>query len=161
MVAAALTLTVTATWLVGKEVIRRRVYRRFGEAREIWPAAKRREHLVMVGMIGVVVAVLAVLIVLHALLDKPEWAKSLPYLVFCLGTPWIAWRYLRTANELMVGVFLLFACAVSAAGFTPDHVVNTAILPLYSMLLIGVGLKEHRQFTLLAARLGARQVAGA
>jgi hypothetical protein len=160
VIAATLTVVATTSWLVGKEIIRRMVYRRLGEASEIWPPSQRREHSVAVTIISAVLAVLALLIVLHILFDKPDWSRSLPYLVFCLATPWIAWRYLRTNNELMVGVFLLMACAISAAGFTPDRVLFTAILPLYSVLLIGIGLKEDRQYRALAARLRARQAAG-
>jgi hypothetical protein len=154
--AAALTVAATVTWLVGKEIIRTRLYRPFGDAREIWPASQRREHIVAVAIVAVVLAALAVLIILHLLFDKPEWSKGLPYLVFCLVTPLIAWRYLRTINEFMVGVFLLMACAITSAGFVPDLVLFTAILPLYSVLLIGLGLKEHRQFQALAARLSAQ-----
>ena len=159
--AAVLTVGGTMVWLVGKEIIRARLYRPFGDVREIWPAPQRREHIVAVAIVAVVLATLAVLIVLHLLFDKPEWSKGLPYLAFCLVTPLIAWRYLRTMNEFMVGVFLLMACAISAAGFTPDRVLFTAILPLYSALLIGVGLKEHRQFQALAARLRAQRGARA
>jgi hypothetical protein len=159
--AAVLTVGGTVAWLVGKEIIRARLYRPFGDAREIWPASQRREHLVAVALVAVVLAAFAVLIGLHLLFATPAWSKGLPYLAFCLVTPLIAWRYLRTITELMVGVFLLFACAISAAGFMPDRVLFTAILPAYSILLIGVGLKEHRQFQALAVRLRARHGDGA
>lgn len=160
-VAAVLTVGTTAVWLVGKEVIRRRLYRPFGDARESWPASQRRRHRIGVSIIATVLAAFAVMIVVHSLLTKTAWSIALPYLVFCLVTPWIAWRSLRTDNELMVGVFLLFASAVTTAGFVPDRLLFTAILPLYSALLILVGLKEDRQFQALAARLRARHGAEA
>src|SRR5579864_4476036 len=64
-VVAALTVGVTVAWLVGKEIIRRRFYRPFGEAREIWPASQRREHVVGVSVFVVVLAAFAILLVVH------------------------------------------------------------------------------------------------
>ncbi len=159
--AAVLTVGMTVAWLVGKEIIRSRLYRPFGDARETWPESQRRRHVVVVSIIAATLAVFAVMIVVHSLLTKTEWSIALPYLIFCLVTPWIAWRYLRTDNELMVGVFLLFASAITSAGFVPDLALFTAILPLYSSIMIAVGLKEHRQFQVLAARLRARPGIGA
>jgi hypothetical protein len=161
LIAAVLTVGVTVVWLVGKEIIRRRLYRPFGDASETWPPSQRRRHLIGVSFVATGLAVLAVLIVLHVLFYRGAWSTGLPYLVFCLVTPWIAWRYLRTDNELMVGLFLLFASAITSAGFVPDLALFTAILPLYSVILITVGTKEHRQFQALAARLRARQRVGA
>ena len=157
---AVVTVGATIAWLVGKEIIRRRLYRPFGDAREAWPATQRRQHVFGVSIIAAVLAVFAVMIVVHAVLTKASWTIFVPYLIFCFVTPWIAWRYLRTINEFMVGLFLLFASAITSAGFVPDRLIFTAILPLYSVTLIAVGLREHRQFQTLAARLRAQRGAG-
>jgi hypothetical protein len=161
IVTAVLTAGATVAWLVGKEIIRTRLYRPFGDARETWPAGQRRAHLISVAIVAAVLAVFAVLIVVHALLTNTSWSIVLPYLVYCAVTPWIAWRYLRTTNEFMVGLFLLLASAITSAGFVPDRLLFTAILPLYSVALIVFGLKEHRQFQALAARLRAQRGAEA
>jgi hypothetical protein len=160
LVAAVLTAGMTLAWLAGKEIIRRRLYRPFGEARETWPATQRRRRAIAVSIIAAVLAAFAVLLALHVLLERTAWSLALPYLVFCFVTPWLAWRYLRTENELMVGFFLLFVSAITSAGFVPDRLLFSAILPLYSALLIVIGLREHRQFQALAARLRARQRVG-
>src|SRR5438445_11021691 len=39
-----LTISLTVVWLGGKEVIRRRLYRIFGDVQESWSAKRRREH---------------------------------------------------------------------------------------------------------------------
>ena len=161
VVMAVLTVGVTVAWLGGKEIIRRRLYRPFGDARENWPASERRKHAIGVSVIAAVLAAFAIMIMVHALLTKTPWSIVLPYLIFCLVTPWIAWRYLRTINEFMVGFYLLFASAITVAGFVPSLLVFAAVLPLYSIALIAVGWKEHRQFRALAARLRARSEAGA
>jgi len=152
-VMAVITVGLTVAWLVGKEVIRQRIYRPFGEAREAWPEAQRRGHLVTVGLITAVLAVFLVMIVAHSLITSGPWSVAAPYALFCLVTPWIAWRYLRTANELMVGVYLLFSYAITSAGFTPDRLITVALLPGYAALLVIFGLREHRQFKALALRL--------
>ncbi len=66
-VMAGITVGLTVAWLVGKEVIRQRIYRPFGEAREAWPEAQRRGHLVTVGLITAVLAVFLVMIIAHSL----------------------------------------------------------------------------------------------
>ncbi len=156
---AILTVGLTFAWLVGKEVIRRQLYRPFGEARETWPASLRRGHMVSVAIISCVCAAFAVAILVRSLTAATPWSLALPYLIFCLITPGIAWRYLRTVNEFMVGFYLLFASAVVSAGFVPDRLWLVAILPWYSLVLVVLGLREHRQFQDLAARLrGLREV---
>jgi hypothetical protein len=159
VVTAVLTVGLTVAWLVGKEVIRRQLYRPFGEAREAWPASVRRGHLVTVAIIACVCAAFAVAILVRSLTAATPWSVALPYLVFCVITPWIGWRYLRTVNEFMVGFYLLFASAVVSAGFVPDRLWLIAFLPWYSLVLVVLGLREHRQFQDLAARLrGLREV---
>src|SRR5205807_8383680 len=89
------------------------------------------------------------------------WSIPVPYLVVCLAAPWIVWRYLRMGNELLVGFYLLFMSAVAVSGWTPNHLLFTVILPAYSVILIVLGVNEHRQFQELAARLRVRREAEA
>lgn len=156
IVTAVLTMGLTVLWLSGKEIIRWRLYQAFGDAREVWPTIQRRTHMIVVAILTVILVGGGVVILVRALALTTPWRIAVPYLIFCLATPWIAWRYLRTVNELMVGFYLLFASAVTSAGFVPDRLVFAAILPLYSLTLIVLGVKEHRQFQELVARLRAR-----
>jgi hypothetical protein len=156
---AVLTVGLTFAWLAGKEIIRRQLYRPFGEARESWPAPQRRGHLHAAALIGLVCAAFLVIVVVRLVTATTPWSVALPYLIFCLITPWIAWRFLRTTNEFMVGLYLLFASAVVNAGFVPDRLWLVAILPWYSLVLVVLGLREHRQFQDLTSRLrGLREV---
>lgn len=159
LLAAALVIGATALWLVGKEIIRSRLYRPFGNACETWPPNQRRGHVATVALIAAVLAAFMGVILARTLSGVTPWSIGLPYLIFCVVTPWVAWRYLRTINEFMVGFYLLFASAIVGAGFSPSLLLFGAIVPLYSLMLIALGLKEHRQFQQLAGRLRARQEA--
>jgi hypothetical protein len=150
---AALSVGLTVTWLVGKETIRHRLYRPFGDAQEIWSASQRRGHAIAAIASGLGLAALAVLPVGDTQLTQSLWSIPLPYLIVCLAAPWIVWRYLRTGNELLVGFYLLFMSAVAVSGWTPNRILFSAILPSFSVILIVLGAKEHRQFQKLAARL--------
>ncbi len=157
-VTAALTIVLTLLWLVGKEVIRRRFYQGFGAARETWSGAARRTHRLNLLLLTPLLLAFAVWIVAAGWLSKP--AVAWPYLIFCLATPLIMWRYLYTLNEMMIGFGLLFMCAVTASGHTPA-LLGLAIVPAYAAAMIPLGLSEHRQFRALETRLQARSGAPA
>ncbi|GCE21060.1 hypothetical protein [Dictyobacter kobayashii] len=113
LLTAILTIGFTICWLVGKEVIRRKVYRSFGEARELWSPAARRWHRWAISFLILVVIVVWIIFIAFGGLAKPQgWL----YLLFVASMPWIAWRYLRTTSEFVVGVFFLCACAVTSMG---------------------------------------------
>ncbi len=154
---AALTAGLTIVWLIGKEVIRRRLYRGFGEAREVWTGSSRNTHRFTALILTVALLVCAALLVATGWATKPvAW----PYLVGCLVTPWILWRYLYTIHETMIGFGLLFMCAITASGHTPA-LLGLAFVPAYAAAMIPLGLAEHRQFRALQTRLHARAGAGA
>jgi hypothetical protein len=154
---AAITVGLTALWLIGKEVLRQRLYRSFGEAREIWSAEQRRGHLRTVGFMTIALAIFAVILVVHALQQGLSW-PVFPYLAFCFIAPAIVWRWLRTTNELLVGFYLLFDCAITCAGFVPDRLFLLALIPLYAILMILAGIQEHRQFQALSECLHSHHV---
>jgi len=147
--AAAITVGLTSVWLVGKELIRQRVYRCFGQAREVWTGAPQRGHRILVLLFTLLLCGFAVVIVAGGWLARPiGW----PYLLFCLATPVIAWRYLYTTHELSMGFGLLFMCAVTVSGHMPE-LLGLLIVPAYAAAMIPLGLHEHRQFRVLATRL--------
>src|SRR5207248_1158867 len=156
-VLAALSVGLVVAWLAGKEIIRHRFYRSFGDAREIWSASQRRGHVIAAVASAVGLAALAVLPMGRTQLTTSLWSIPLPYLIVCLTAPWIVWRYLRTGNEVVVGFYLLFMSAVTVSGWAPNRLIFTAILPAYSVILLVLGIKEHRQFQELAVRLRGRR----
>jgi len=157
-VTAALAIVLTLLWLAGKETMRRRLYRGFGEARETWTGPPRRTHQLNVLIFTPLLLAFAVWIVAAGWLSKP--AVAWPYLIFCLATPLIMWRYLYTLNEIMIGFGLLFMCAVTASGHTPA-LLGLLIVPAYAAVMIPLGISEHRQFRALETRLHARSGAPA
>ena len=148
-VAAAITVSLTLAWLVGKEIIRRRLYQGFGRAREAWVGVPRREHRASLAIITPPLLGFAVALVALGWLPRPvAW----PYLLFCLATPWIAWRFLATTYELNLGLGLLFMSAVTASGHAAPLLV-LLFVPAYAATMIPLGLEEHRRYRGLAARL--------
>jgi hypothetical protein len=131
------------------------MYQAFGKARESWPQPARRLQIGMVlFLVLITVGVLAVQFQTGRAADPRFW----PYMLFVAATPLIAWRFLRTHNEFIVGVFLLCACAVTSAGGA-YALSNIGLLfifvPIASVALIVLGIREHRQFLELRARLHA------
>jgi hypothetical protein len=146
---ASLTIGLTVAWLISKEVIRRHFYQRFGEARERWVNDARRMHIGQVAFV-LLVAVGATLgfIALGGLAHSQGWI----YVFFVLVMPWVAWRYLRSADEFTVGVFLLCASAVTGAGgaygpiYSSWWTLMSTWAAMCSLWLLSSGMREHRQF---------------
>ncbi|MFO7323286.1 MAG: hypothetical protein DIU68_016270 [Chloroflexota bacterium] len=164
VVTAGLTIGATLVWLLGKELIRARFYRPLGEVKEVWPDEKRREHLLFTGFVALISAGVAAFIIFNVGINNPgNWI----YLAFVVLMPVLTWRYLRTPLEFIVGVFLLSACAVHGAGgaysLAPEDFSLEAmskVAPAWpafigAVVLIGVGLREHRYFQELTSRLKA------
>jgi hypothetical protein len=152
LVTAILAVGLTLVWLVGREVLRQRLYRRFGQARELWTGSQRRAHRFLAIILTAALLGFAVVIIAGGWLAKPVgW----PYLIFCLVTPFIVWRSLFTIPEMILGFDLLFVSAIIASGHTPN-LLGLLAGPAYALALIPLGLQEHRQFHALERRLQAR-----
>ncbi len=146
---AVIAIILTLVWLIGKEVIRQRVYRRFGQAQEIWTGSQQRAHQFTTLLLTLASLGFAVALIAGGWLTKPvAW----PYFVFCVVAPLIVWRLLFTAPEMVLGIVLLFMCAVVASGHTPD-LLGLLVGPVYALAMIPLGLKEHQQFLTLERRL--------
>ncbi|GEM_PF-2602207 len=151
-VSAIIVVGLTTLWLVGREVIRRRLYQRFGQAQEVWTGSARKTHIFMASVYTLAVAAFAAVIIFGGWLSKPVgW----PYLIFCLVTPWLVWRTLYTLPELILGFTLLFMGAITASGHTPD-LLALLVAPAYALAMIPLGLSEHCQFRRLEAQIRAR-----
>ena len=150
---AAITIGLTVLWLIGKEVIRRRLYRSFGEAREIWAPTARTWHIAIVILLaGLIFGMLIWGIFSGRFANVRMWPAFLIY----AAIPVISWRYLRSINEFLIGVPLLIACAYTSMGGAGGFWDQLQI-PLYAAVMIAIGIAEHRQFQVLAARLRAQR----
>jgi hypothetical protein len=155
LVTAAITIAATLSWLVGKEVLRRQVYQAFGSARAPWPTADRHLQL---GLTAFLTAVSIWVLTMQVQLGRLSEPRYWPYILVVAVTPLIAWRFLRTQSEFIVGVFLLCASAVTSAGGAyslADNGLLYVFVPVAAVALIVLGLREHRQFLTLRDQLRA------
>lgn len=157
------TLLLTLIWLVGKELIRRFLYRSFGEAHESWSEARRRYQF-SVALFSVLAAIglwiWFILAYIH--LGSIPLVGLLLGLAIAASTPWIIWRYLRTSDELMVGTFLLLCCAIVSLGAVLGQTglagwATSAWVPLYALIMLSKGVEEHRRFHQLARQLRTQE----
>jgi hypothetical protein len=160
---AVITISLTFVWLFGKEVIRAKLYRPFGDAVQMRDPAEHQTHLFVTGFVTVVsLFVLVTQLTLGRELDQPQtWI----YLFFSALLPVLTLFFLKTSTEFIVGVFLLAACAVHGAG------ANYSLIPanfsltelgmiaatwspfLGSLILIRTGWQEHQRFQVLKTKL--------
>jgi hypothetical protein len=159
LLTAVCTIVLTVAWLIGKEMIRKRFYQRFGEAQEVWSSSARRRQMGLVAFVSlIVIGVCVFFISLNGLSLPQGWL----YVFFIVAMPWIVWRYLRSHDEFSVGVFLLCACAVTSDGgaYGPAFSWWGGLISLWvalvSLWLLRSGFAEHRQFRLLEVQLEAQ-----
>lgn len=151
----ALTVGLTFFWLIGKEVIRQRVYRTFGYAYELWPPRDRRAHFFYISLIELCILGCWILFLTRLYSQPIYWLLAVASLLI---VPWICWRYLRNGDEFVIGVFLLLTCIMNSIGVTmPPHnieqLLGTLVFPLMGLGMIGRGIHEHREFRGLVALL--------
>lgn len=150
-VTALVTIGLTIAWLVGKQMIRARLYRSFGEARERWPKWRVAVQVVLVVYVsGFVAAVLLFCWKMGGFSEPRFW----PYVIFTAAVPWVVWRYLRTWYEFFIGVFLLCACAVTSGGGAYS-LADSGYVVLFAGVMILIGMIEHFRYRKLAERLAA------
>jgi hypothetical protein len=153
------TIGLTMLWLVGKEIMRRRVYQPFGEARERWSEKQRSRHLGYVMLITLVTVGIWIWFGLtYIFMHTITPFQLITGLAFATSMPWITQRYLRNEDELMVGVFLLLCCAIVSVGGVLgsqnwEAWAGSSCFALYSLMLLCRSIVEHRQFRQLATQL--------
>lgn len=137
-------------WLLAKELLRRRLYQRRGTVREALTPFARRLHVGLTAAVAVI-ALAVVGFVGPRVLTHPT-AGGAAYLAYVAALPVVAWFFLWTAEELIVGVFLFCQGAIVAAGGG----VTLARGPLVVFVVaIVVGLVEHARFRRLERELEA------
>jgi MFS family permease len=154
-----LTFALTICWLLGKEMIRARWYRPFGRAQEIWPTKKRQSHRIVVAIVTLFLLFVWIFFLQKLfIINSLAWLIALFALVFMLVTPWIIWRYLRTDDEFIIGIYLLLSCMVTSVGsafaFTNIYsLLGTLLFPLIGIGMIAKGFQEHSAFLALKTQL--------
>lgn len=153
-------------WLFAKSGLMHRYYQRFGHAEEQATAVERLTHRFCVGF-SLLVAVLVDGMVLIGLHDS---GKTLTmgvagYLILVACIPLAAWRWMRSPLDFIIGVFLFcqagLVCVARAyplLGMAHTHQgmlmsIVAFMFPLAALALIVAGVRDHRQFRDLRARL--------
>jgi hypothetical protein len=158
-----LTIALTISWLVGKELFRTFLYRPFGEAREQWSDKQRQGQVWLVRFFILIVILFWVTFWYGYFLGRISLLQVTLGMAVATSTPWIAWQYLHNTDEIMVGTFLLMNCALVSVGSLLGDGISAwlvaAWMPLYALLLIGRGLDEHWQFRNLIRQLRTQEEA--
>jgi hypothetical protein len=147
--------TAPVLWLVAKEVLRRAYYQRAGTALQSPSATQRRWRFWAV----VYLAVMAALInagFLYAAITGGSLAPGqiVGYVVMVALLPLVAWRWVWSVSDFLVGVLLFCQAAVVLGGgqYPPVWMVYVGAV---SLLVIGIGLHEHRDYLQLRRELPA------
>ncbi|HZR41353.1 MAG TPA: hypothetical protein VFB12_14625 [Ktedonobacteraceae bacterium] len=138
---ALITPGLMLSWLVGKELLRSYLYTPLGRATERRSVAMQWFHLLRVCLGVLLLGGIAVSVVIQRSLAFHQWW---PLLVFLLLTPWIAWRYLRSGIEYLLGLFLLLVSLLASIGSDMRSYVVVALLLAFLSILLG--LYEHLRF---------------
>ncbi|MBA3824011.1 MAG: hypothetical protein H0X24_08950 [Ktedonobacterales bacterium] len=138
----------TALWLVGKEGIRRTMYRSFGTVRERWPVVLRSLHIINVTLL----TLLGVWVWWSFINDGGHFAQHWLLLLGVTALPVVAWLFMRTLQELLIGSYLFLTCALASAGIA--YIMSVVVfIPVLGSVAIVLGIIEHRQYGKLAQRL--------
>lgn len=154
----ALRLTLMAIpviWLVLKQIIANRYYQRLGRAVEMLDRGRVLTRRALIAG----TAALIVIIMLGVLLD--DESVPLPkttleaglYLAILVAIPLIAWRWLRTPIELVVGTFLLCQAALAGKGGSYPLWSTALIFLPAGVMMIASGVRDHQRFRVLQKRI--------
>ncbi len=169
-----LLMAIPAVWLLAKGWMVRSYYQRFGHVEEQESVLELRMHRLYVA----VTLLVAMAITITAGMAASARGWSLPtggvgYLALVWLLVLAAWRWLRTPLDFIIGVFLFCQAALVSTGrFYPligtAHTQEAALMsllalmfPLLALVMIAVGIAEHRQFRGLRLRLEQLRVAPA
>src|SRR5690606_18763578 len=141
-------------WLISRQLLRNRYYQQFGRVAEPVPSSDRRMHKGMIIFTGVVAAGV-ISFVLYVARDEPALLldNGMPgYIAFVAAMPVIVWRYLHTPLDFIVGVFLIAQAALvlTGSGYPLGHQIQA---PIAAVFFIGIGIRQHLDFTRLRREL--------
>jgi len=148
-------MAIPVIWLIIKHYAANRYYQRLGRVGE---TLDRGRLLMQRGLIAGVSALVVIIMigVFLGLADVALPSTSLAaglYLAVLIAIPLIAWRWLRTPIDLVVGTFLLCQAALAGAGRSyPLWSVALIFVPV-AVLMIATGVRDHRHFRLLEQRI--------
>jgi len=152
-------------WLATKQWLAHSYYQRFGRVEEQETRTDRWTHRFCVA-VSLAVALGITVFGLIGLGNLPAGALAglTGYLALLWLLPLAAWRWMRSATDFIVGVFLICQAALACVGqaypmigVSPDaswHLTLTALMfPVVAVFMIAAGIRDHRRFQSLRQRL--------
>lgn len=139
-------------WIAAKELLRWHYYQRLGRVAESRTRSDRRWHL---GFTLFTLAVSVVIIAVVLVRDGPAAFasfESLGYLAFVAAMPLLVWFFMRTPLEFIVGVFLVAQAALMLGGSNYE-LGQQLQAPIIAIVLIVIGIRQHREFIDLSRQL--------
>lgn len=147
--------TTPLLWIGAKELLRHRYYQRFGRVVERPDPSHHRWHVALTIFIAVLSVGIVVVVVGGLIMGgwrTEPFSQWLGYLAFVVAMPFLVWRYMRTMVEFVVGVFLVAQAAVVLGGGNYE-LGQQLQAPVFAVVLIVFGVREHLEFRALARRL--------
>lgn len=145
--------TAPLLWLVAKELLRRTYYQRDGAAIQKPSAKHRRWHFWAVVYLAVMAALINSAFLYAAITGgNLSMVQTVGYVLIVFSLPLVAWRWMWSVSDFLVGVLLMSQAAVVISGghYQPLWMLYVGLV---SLLVIGIGLREHRDYLRLRADL--------
>lgn len=147
-------------WIVAKEVLRSRYYQQLGRVTEPRTTSERRWHLAFTLFTAAVsLAILGVILWTSRSVPRRLLEPAvLGYLAYIAAMPLLVWRFMPTPLEFIAGVFLVAQAALALVG-VHYQLGDQLQAPIAALVLIVLGLRQHREFLALHRELQELQPA--
>jgi|GEM_PF-255592 len=166
----AVLIVLPFAWLGAKLWLTRHYYQRFGRVEEQETRYERLTYWFCVA-VSVLVALGITVVSLIGVSRHPGQAPAglAGYLALIWLLPLAAWRWMRSAMDFIIGVFLICQAALACVGQSYPMIGLThgaeaaklsliaVMFPLVGLVMIAAGIAEHHRFQSIRARLEALQ----
>ncbi len=145
----ALLVTLPLAWLAAKVWLGSR-YQPFGRVEERPSPLQRWTHVLSCAVLALAGAAILVL-ALRRLGPAGLNPRVVGYLAFVGALPIVAWFWLRSTWDFILGVYLFCQAALAAGGAPPQ--AGPWPLPFFGALAVLVGIVEHLRFRRLRVQI--------
>lgn len=147
-------------WIGVKELLRRRYARRHRSGEEPTSDAQRQWHRLftaITALVGVMVVVVAVASRSDASFPTGRALPLAGYVLFGVATPIAVWFFVRTMEEILVGLFLVAQAALFLVA--TDLELGTRIeMPVAASVALLLGVKQQMDYRRLDAEVSAQRM---
>jgi hypothetical protein len=142
-------------WVAVKELLRRRFARRHPVGEERRGELQRQWHRLFIAMsalVGVMVIVVAVVSRSDASFPAGRALPLTGYVLFGVMTPIAVWRYVRTTEEILVGLFLIAQAALFLVSTNVELGAGVQ-MPIAAAVAVLLGVKQQLEYRQLIAEI--------